>query len=330
MDASTLQDIAKMAPVLGDTLGACASSVEKLSVLTSGLIEKIKNTLDDINSLEADVTELKDKLLKCRSLLAKSQITASTLVKRMSKCVEYGHLNEEEKTKMCTLVEKAFIENDKCKELNSYINQLYRYLEQCKKCYETFAKYYKDAIDSCSDGRIDCEKKKKDAAKGESQMNAGRRAAVGAGVVAAVGGVAVAATVAGLFTFGIGAPIVLGVAGLASGGSIVGGVATSATAAVYLGRTAAKYEKVEKGFDSISNDFWSMKDIAEKTDLAMFGLNELVKSMQDDARNVESNVKEDVDYNSFEKVFNVLLEGIAEAKEKVSTQAETIRKSMQL
>ena len=173
----------------------------------------------------------------------------------------------------------------------------------------------------CDSGaKICCEKM--EAAKekaAQAQRIGGGVAAVFA--VTGVVGVAGASIVAGLFTFGIGTPIVLGVSAAASGGAIAGGGAIATAAGVATYNVAKSYEVVMKDFKDCQREFNSMSDCAATIDEEVHAVSKVLNELLSDVDNVKRN--ESIRYCL--KLFDILYDSIKDARVTVQACKKTMK-----
>lgn len=311
-----VEAFAKAVPVISSTLLSCVTGVDKLSEYGCSLSDKIVYTLNQVDSLKVRVPELRDRLLDCKSLLLKSHITADTVVRRIKKCLEYGDLSQKERDNIVSMMQEQ-----KSEPLSNYLEQLGRYFEQCDKCYQNFKSYDKEAQDTCKVGKKECNKRLNDASSSRQRAKQGRSALKWGGIAAGLGGLAGAAVVAGFFTAGIGTPIVLGIGAAASGVATVGGATATTVGSTFVGGIEDSYKKIEEALDTISKGFEKMKEIASDIDRDMLKLTEEVKSIKFDV----AIVREDKDFDSFNRAFKLLLESISKTKRGIKSYHERIQ-----
>ena len=250
-------DVSEVASVL-------LNFVNKSSVIISKLVSEIHSALTSVDLLEGDVTSLRSALTNCQSQLLNVTSSADRLVSQVRVYVKYANITDDHKGKIYESVKKG-----DCTLLNKYLHQLSCYFMQCQECYKRLRAHHQSAIIACSEGEEDC-KRRIDKVKraGKTMVVVGTAGGV-AGITAAT--VLGASVVAGVFTMGIGAPIVLGI------GSVVGGAVTSA-----VGGAMVATDSQNEQLNNISKKFTNMKDFALDLDMILFKVLEKMRCLKMD------------------------------------------------
>lgn len=322
MSSCSLKEFLRKAPEIKESLEILVGNIGKLTSYASALADKMHSLLDHIDSLEGDVSELKGQLLKCKNLLLKTHITARSFMSGIEKLLRYGDLNQQDLAEM-----KQGVRDGKYSSLNDYLAQLSRYFNQASASYEHFKGFHTQAETACKTGIAECGKKRKEASK--TIASSAGTVAKTAGIVAGVGGIAAgaAAAVAGIFTFGLGVPIVLGisaplvvgVSAAASGGAIAGGGATF-MAGRALSDIGSHYAAIENSFKEISDGFQYMVTNASNIDVSMFKFKNKVKGLSIASDDVAANTEKD--FRSFGETLDILVDTIKEARKEIKSHRE--------
>lgn len=309
----SLKDILESGPDIIRGLMCYVSGISELQSCFEEVIQQIRHTLTVLDELEGDVVDLKLNVLECRTLLSKAYNCACLFMDRVEKCLEYGDLKQQRRNEI-----KENARNGDFTKAISYLNQLRRFFEQCGTCYTAFEGFNNSAISLSGKSVVICNDKKGECSGGQTTTTAGK-VLMGLGVAAGVGGLA---AVAGIFTFGIGTPLVLGAAATATG---VGG-----TGAVIAGNAVRSrgehYTRLEQEFRKIGAKFEKMRDVAGTMDEKMDKVKSSLSAMEYDHTNVSKNTtKEDID--TFNSVFETLLTDIAQERKKLKAIKYVVVKS---
>lgn len=282
--------------------------VLKSSEVSAELVSEIKSALITLKSLEGDVRPLKIGLVECKSKLVKVNVTAETVVNRAEACLKYANVADDHKRKIYDSVNIG-----DCTSLNNYLRQVRHYFKQCKECYEKSFKCHCDqAIEACEEGEEDY-KRRIDEAK--FTKKAGKITAA-VGVTGGVAGLATAAVmgasvVTGVLTMGIGAPIVIGL------GSLLGGAVTTAVGGAITLTGSHHEHETSTHFSGIKKKFTEMKKYTTDQGDIIFEVFEKIKVLNYDRKILHNSANEDKDEDSFQKAFELMLEHIQKALEKV-------------
>lgn len=241
-------------------------------------------------------------LVECKRLLSRAQSTAYTLTDRFKKCLEYGDLKQSEKQVIIKQVQSKDLSG-----LKSYLDQIFRYIEECDECYEKFKNFEEKVSTKSEENMMKAEAKKRDASGGETWEEAGR----------------MASNLADAVKRGWVTTAIAGAASCVSE-SLSSGILTAAEACGSTvdsaGRTVSsigeRRKKIEKAFGDISRKFSEIQEKAKTLDSNMFELTEKVKKIKFDTKNVDANVH--AHFGSLERTFNILLKEIKNARESIS------------
>ena len=258
-----------------DNLDKALHGISKFMDVVGEITKKIRE------KLKGEVpTDIRSILLECRVQLRKSLDCANVYMKRVERLYKFADLSTADVNKI-----KSAINSDDFEDYMAYIKQISRYIEQVDKLYSDFKEIHDKAAAACEKGRTKAEVQ----IKQHHNVGGGNRRAGTAlkvlGTVSAVGGVAGLATVAGIFTAGIGAPIVLGIAAVTAGGAAAAGAGVAAGGVALSrhgeqARSSTEYNSKTDFLSQVKNSFDLMVDIAREVDLAMYESSKIVLDMK--------------------------------------------------
>jgi predicted transcriptional regulator len=216
----------------------------------------------------------------------------------MSKLLQFADLGE---TRVREIKDQLKMGDSKL--LQTYINQVLRYIQQTQVHYETLSAAWEELMSHLNTTISHCASKKREA----KTLQTTARVVGGATTVAGLGAVGAGVTlsvIVGVFTFGIGTIVGLSVT---AGVAVVGGVATAATSGATTTYLAEVYfKKALKTFESIYKDLKELQAEARKLEFYTSELNESMKIISDDTTNVNKSVSE-AEYKLICEVLDALL-----------------------
>lgn len=287
--------------------------IESLCKLTHNAVAYVNSCIEKINSLDLDESELKQKLKDCKKKLKEAKVNAQNFRDKVETFFEYADLDEEREESM----KKAIKEKD-FKTLNDYIFLMRSYLEQSKKYYEEdFLPVFKEAEELCKSTPQQCEVKKTEAKNRKNVARVVGGAIAAGGVAAIIGAGVTASVVVGAFTFGIGTPLVLGLTAVGATGVAAIGTGTAGVAGVTTHLLASHFEKLQKTFQDISNNFDSLADDFSDLGLHMDKVIKRLKAVSEDSENIATSIGIQCNTHEISKVFDILLKGIKTAHQKL-------------
>ena len=309
-------------------LNSFANEFDKLAKQIYSLLHWFADTVSSvivkINDLDINESELKQKLRECVEKLETAGTSANTFIESTRNFFTYADLDPDQEATI-----KEYYRTGNYKGIKSHINKVQVLLEQTHKCYEEFMKKFEAAKASCDDIVGNCDTKKVAARnkKIATRVIGSSAAVAGAGAVGAAGVGAAGVTaslVAGFFTFGIGT-----IVGLAITGAAVGtvGLVTTGTAGVTTYLVARNFEKLEKTFRDLSNEF--VKVATDITDLGS-NMDKVLQKLKTTGNNLDMLMKNHIaaqqgdenefDHKQFTKAFEILLKGLRKGKLLASEQ----------
>lgn len=313
----SLREFISRAPEIKEGLELLVRNIGLMTDYASALVVKMRSVLDHLDLLEGDVIDLKRQLLECKNVLLKTHYTARTFMSRVEKSLKFGDLSTTEREEM-----KGSVKDGKYKEVNAYFKQLGLYFSQIEESYNHFVKYHGKAKEACKVGISTCKTKMAEAATpgvrnaGDAARNVGK-AAIGIGVLTGV-----TATIAGIATFGVGAPIVLGISaplfgvGAVAGGGAAAGGGLALVAGNKLTAISNHYKSIEMLFKDISDGFLLMETNASSIDAAMKDFKEKIRDINFDIVAAKPNIDRDI-YRIFGKTFDTLVEAFKASHEEI-------------
>lgn len=308
-------------PSFKESLQVLVEAIQCMSDHATDLADTLYAALLQIEDLEDDITELKKNLQECKVHLSSIHSRAHIFILKVEQYLRCGEVSDTEQHEIKQAIRRGQLES-----LNSYLDEFAKLFDQSESAHKYFDEVCKKCKPICKEGMEFCDLKR-DEAKGRKWHKqviggtfAGATAAVGAG------GVVGASVVAGLFTFGIGTPIVLGISALVSGGAFLGGATTATVAGVYTHKIATKYSNMAEIFHKISIGFESVSNAASSIGSAMFKLKEVLVGLKYNANNVQDAFYHE-DYDLC-KLFDMLLKSVNEARSKVHETSEKMRKEV--
>lgn len=287
---------------------------EMFNKIVLNIVTIVNSAIEKINSLSTDEVELRQQLEDCKQKLLTAKSDGEVYNGSIRKLLQFGRLDKNEAEKV-----KEEFRKGELKSLNEYIRQIVRYLDQSAPHYKAFLSNFEDAKSQCTSTLTKCERKKVEAKnrKVVARVIGGGAAAAGAGAV--VGGGVTASIVAGMFTFGIGTAVGLGITAIVASGAIAAGVGTAGVAGVTSHLVARQYEKARTTFQEICEDLEKLNAEVNKLKRSMSDTKNSISAISDDTDNVNANIADQVEYEQFCKVFDILLQGIREAYTKNGT-----------
>ena len=308
------QGFLKNAPSFNSSLQSVVTTIEKITDSSSVLTQSLCTGRQKISSMKEEVTKMQEQLKEYESLNAKVRKRASTFVCKVNVCLESGELSKEREHKI-----KQDVRNGNFRSLYAYMDKFSQLFDQSESAYAQFGKEYELSEPVGEVGIETCQLKTKEAqsSKRFTQILGGTLA-----TIAGVGGIAGISVVIGLGTFGIGAPLVLGISGVASG---VVGATTATTTGVVTHKYAMEYEEAEKIFKEIYEGFLLVKENTIAIDLALHKLSQVQKDIGADVTLVRGHTQKQSEYESFYRTFDILLKGVKGARRRVHECSEKLQ-----
>lgn len=255
------------------SLSELTRDAERLAAIISSAIQKLYSLKGDHNA-----NELREGLLECMKLLTRMHSSSCTFMSRIAKFFRFMELDKNELDEM----ESSFDSSD-FRPFDNYVSQLKRSHEHSTESYRDYRTYYDSAKEACRIALQSCRDEEGKVEKERSITTTAGKAVTMAGAAAGVGGVLGLSAVAGLLTFGIGTPIVLGLGAFGAGGVIAAGAATSQVARVTTNRMGEHYQEaddtlkdIEATVKGMSQNFESMDNVFSGVDAAMASLSDVL------------------------------------------------------
>lgn len=275
----------KFGPAIVKKLESVVTSLSELTRDAERLAATISSAIQKLYSLKGDhnANELREGLLECMKLLTRMHSSSCTFMSRIAKFFRFMELDKNELDEM----ESSFDSSD-FRPFDNYVSQLKRSHEHSTECYRDYRTYYDSAKEACRIALQSCRDEEGKVEKERSITTTAGKAVTMAGAAAGVGGVLGLSAVAGLLTFGIGTPIVLGLGAFGAGGVIAAGAATSQVARVTTNRMGEHYQEaddtlkdIEATVKGMSQNFESMDNVFSGVDAAMASLSDVLILISD-------------------------------------------------
>ena len=215
--------------------------LEAIETLSQKMTRCVDNAIAKVDEIQHSKVKQASRVRPCFQQFRIAVENASSFVERFHDFTFYCS-REDRMTKVLTAVRGYDFE-----PLEELIDQLQRCLAQAVQFYWEFEEAYNNSSKNSSDKAAEC---KHQAIKARNKKRA-TRAIGGAAAAGALGGGIALSVVVGVFTFGIGTAVGLGVTAGALG---AGGVATS----VVTGVIAKDFNDAEKAFRELSRIFDSL------------------------------------------------------------------------
>lgn len=312
----SLNGFIKNAPACTESLQTLVNQVQRMTDRTTNLAKKLQAAKVEVDGMEGDVTKLKQQLEECKKLLKRMHSSACVFVDEVDRCLECGDIDRKRE-----FVIKESVRRGRYIKLSTYLTQLLPLFNESQKAYKKFDNLCKLATPACEKGAMSCGAKMKEVRENKRYTRRLGGALRAVGAVVGVGGVTGAAVVAGLFSFGIGTPVVLGIAAGAAGGAAVGGGAGAVGAKIATEKKLKVYKKAEKVFKEISKEFDSVSNNASEIDVTMFQISEQFNALLPDMDCVSSAE----DFYSFRRSFDILLHSIKDTRKNVRQCSDKMR-----
>lgn len=296
------------------------NKLEKAFDIILRCIDKVEEAVQKIKG-NSDIN-IKLALRECDLLLHKVLQNADAFLERADSMYKFAILTTKEEED----ITKA-IESGDTKDYNAYLEQIVNYLDQIETLYKDFKEINATAREKCTAGLKASNTQLEDLkAQGNSQ---GGEKAFKIGAAVAVGGVLGLATVVGFFTWGIGTPVVLGIAGTTASGTAIGGGIVSYTGKV-IKDDAEKYKKSSE-FETKSEFLDEMlkyfDEFNTKAGTAYLSTREAkitINAMQANYENVKKSETSD-STTTFVKQFKMLVENFRDTHHKIKTCQKKIK-----
>lgn len=271
-------------------LGGLVQCIGVVGKSLSESIELLHTAIANACSLESEGSELSDRLRQCKEAVEFSRQTWNTFTKRIKTYCHFAHLSEGEIDDM-----KVRFKRCDFKPIKDYVEQLWKYLEQSKECYDEFEKKYSQAGKKCQDASTYCRKKKDGAEfnKFLAQFLSDVMNSMNFGVAVGVGS------------------LVMGLSltmALATGAAVNHYVAepvkaSSQKAAGFYGNQATAFEERHEELIKLDNKLSELKTSIEE-------MLEMLRDLKMDVDNICHSIKNES--KQFCKVFDILQDGIKE------------------
>jgi hypothetical protein len=244
---------------VNDFVNDCSKVVDSTRRFSECAARFVDEGIAKLDSLKHSAVK-KDREVKTAFEDVRSVVKqAYTFVDKVDDMFYYGQDTEKE---------KIALQNDDTKPLLDLLDLLKTCMAKAEEEYTIFEEVSKEASQSCADAAEHC-KHEAEEAKSKKRLTQAIGGTIAAGTMAAgVGTGVVLSVVAGVFTFGIGTVVGLG---LTAAGAAVAGPAIGAGTAVVTHCIASDYEQAQTSFGyfaSTFDDLWRVtQNIKKEVDL---------------------------------------------------------------